>query len=271
VDVFFTVTDKKGKSIRNLKQEHFKVYEDSQPQVITNFSAEGNLPLTIALLIDTSGSVRDMLPFEQAAAIQFFESTLVRKKDRAVVIAFDTDVKVMQDYTDDTEALSRGIRRVQSGGSTSLYDAVRLAVTRKLAGQDGRKIMVMITDGDDTASRSTLSDALDAAQRHEVIIYAVSTNSPGLGGAKSKKGDDTLKKFAEATGGRVFNPSKIENLSSNFSEITDELRFQYGLAYSSTNPQRDGAFRRIRIEPSNKQYVVRARTGYFAPPAGASR
>jgi VWFA-related protein len=272
VNVLFTVTDKKGKSIRNLTQEHFRVYEDNRRQTITNFSSEANLPLTIALLIDTSGSVRDRLPFEQEAAGRFFQSTLVRQKDRAVVMSFDTNVTLIQDYTDDSDTLTRAIRKMSAGGGTALFDAAYLAVTKKLVGQDGRRILVVITDGDDTASRLSLDEALEAAQRNDVIIYAISTNSRGLGGEKNRNGDEVLKKFAEITGGKVFFPSRIEDLSSSFRDITQELRFQYALAYSPVNLARDGRFRRIRVEPSDKRYLVRARTGYFAPspPAGTT-
>jgi Ca-activated chloride channel homolog len=269
VNVLFRVTDKKGKSVRNLTQDHFRVYEDNRRQTITNFSSEGNLPLTVALLIDTSGSVRDKLRFEQEAAGRFFQSTLVPDRDRAVAMSFDTNVTLIQDYTGDPGVLSRAIRRMSAGGGTALFDAIYLAVTKKLTGQDGRRILVVITDGDDTASRLSLNDALDAAQRNDVILYAISTNSPGLGGAKNRGGDEALKKLCEATGGKVFFPARIEDLSSNFRDITEELRFQYALAYSPINLVRDGGFRRIRVEPSDKRYMVRARTGYFAPLPGA--
>lgn len=271
VDVPFTVTDRRGRSIRNLKQQHFKVYEDDRLQSIKNFSAEANLPMTIALLVDTSGSVREKLRFEQEAAVHFFQSTLVPRKDRAVVLSFDTRVDLVQDFTDDSDTLAKAVRKMRAGGGTALYDAVHLAVTRKLAGQDGRRIIVMITDGDDTSSRLPMVTALEDAQRNDVIIYAISTNSSGLGGEKNKQGDDTLKKFSEATGGKVFFPDKIEDLSSNFSDIKEELRFQYALAYTPTNLLRDGAFRRIRIEPANKDHVARARTGYFAPRSTVTR
>jgi len=265
VDVPFTVTDKKGRSIRNLKRESFKVYEDDRLQTIKNFSAEANLPMTIALLVDTSGSVKERLRFEQEAAVQFFKSALVQKKDRAAVLSFDTRVDLVQDFTDDANVLAGAVRKMRAGGGTALHDAVHLAVTKKLAGEDGRRIIVMITDGDDTSSRLSMNTALEDAQRNDVIIYAISTNSTGLGGEKNKKGDDVLKRFTETTGGKVFFPDKLEDLSSNFNSIRQELRFQYALAYSPTNLLRDGAFRRIRIEPANKDHVARARTGYFAP------
>jgi VWFA-related protein len=161
VNAVFTVADKKDKFIQGLKQEHFNVYEDGKLQSITNFSADTNLPLTIALLIDTSGSVRDRLRFEQEAAVEFFYSTLIRGKDRALVITFDSGVDLIQDYTDDPEKLATSIRTIRAGGGTSLYDAVYLAASEKLASQSGRRIMVIITDGDDNSSHVSMAEVLN--------------------------------------------------------------------------------------------------------------
>jgi len=265
VDVLFTVTDRKGRSVRNLKQEHFRVYEDDSQQTITTFSAGANLPLNIALLVDVSGSVRDKLRFEQEAAAEFFRSTLVRNKDSAVAITFDTRVELIQDYTDDPGILSKSMRKMRAGGGTALFDAVYLAVTRKLKDREGKRILVINSDGEDTASRTNMTDAINTAQRNDVIIYAISTNSSGFWGDRSRRGDDILQALTEPTGGRVFSPSKAEDLGPSFRDITQELRYQYGLSYSSTNLARDGGYRQIRIEPSDKKYVVRAREGYFAP------
>ena len=265
VNVLFTVTDKKGKFIPDLKQEHFKVFEDGRPQTITNFSAETNLPLTIALLVDTSGSVRDRLRFEQEAAIEFFYSTLIRGKDQALVITFDSGVDVIQDYTDDPETLSNSIRKMRAGGGTSLYDAVYLAATEKLARQNGRRIMVVISDGDDNSSRLSMTEVLESVQRNDIVIYTISTNAGGLGGESNSRGDKILKRFAEETGGKMFVPFKLQDLNSNFRNISDELRLQYALAYRPTDLVPDGGFRKIRIEPADKRYVVRARNGYYAP------
>ncbi len=265
VNVLFTVANKSGKFVSGLKQESFKVLEDGKPQSITNFSADTNLPLTIALLIDTSGSVHDRLHFEQEAAIEFFRSTLIRGKDKAVVIGFDSGIDLIQDYTDDPGALAKSIHTLRSGGGTSLYDAVFLAASEKLAKQDGRRIMVIISDGDDTSSHSAITSVLETVQRTDVVIYTISTNSAGLGGEGNRLGDRILKRFATDTGGRMFSPSKLEDLNSNFQNISEELRVQYALAYQSTNGLRDGGFRRIRIETSDKRQVVRARNGYYAP------
>lgn len=265
VDVLFTVTDKKGKSVRNLKREHFKVYEDGYPQTITTFSAGDSLPLSIGLLVDVSGSVRDRLKFEQEAAVHFFESTLVPNKDNAVAMTFDTRVDLIQDFTDSAATLARSMRKVRAGGGTALFDAVQVAVIRKLKDREGKKILVIISDGDDTASRTSLSDAVAVAQRNDVIVYAISTNASGMWGEKNRRGDDILRKLVEPTGGKVFSPAKASDLSSNFEDITQELRYQYGLSYNSTNLARDGGYRRIRVEPFDERYIVRARAGYFAP------
>jgi len=182
VNVLFTVADKKGKFVAGLKQESFKVYEDGKPQSITNFSADTDLPLTIALLIDTSGSVRDRLRFEQEAAIEFFYSTLIRGKDRALVITFDSGIDLIQDYTDDPEKLAKSIRTMRAGGGTSLHDAVYLAASEKLAGQTGRRIMVVISDCDDNSSRLSMTEVVESVQRNDIVIYSISTNSTGLGG-----------------------------------------------------------------------------------------
>jgi Ca-activated chloride channel family protein len=269
VNVLFTVTDKKGKFIRALTKDHFRVSEDGRAQPITNFSAEADLPLTIALLIDTSGSVRDRLRFEQEAAIEFFYSTLQRGKDRALVIRFDSGAEVVQDYTDNPSTLADSIRKMRAGGATALYDAVSLAVTEKLARQSGRRVIVLISDGDDNSSRLSMTEAMETAQRNDVAIFAISTNSSGLGGQNVKRGDRILTRFATETGGKVFFPFKVQDLSSNFRDISNELRSQYTLAYRPPNPARDGAFRRIHIDVRDKRYIVRARNGYYAPRAGA--
>src|SRR5215813_13793717 len=207
VNILFTVADKKGKFVTNLKKEDFKVFEDEKIQTVTNFSSESNLPLTIALLVDTSGSIRDKLRFEEEAAIEFFYSTLQRGKDKALVISFDSAVELLQDFTDDPEALADKIRKIRAGGGTSLYDAIYLAVNQKLAGQNGRRIVILITDGDDNSSRVSLTETLEAAQRNEVTVYAISTNSSAFFGSKEQeRGDKTLKKLAEETGGKAFFP-----------------------------------------------------------------
>jgi Ca-activated chloride channel family protein len=271
VDLLYTVADKKGKFITNLKKEDFKVYEDDRNQVITNFTAETDLPLTIALLVDTSGSIRDKLRFEQEAAIEFFYSTLHRGKDKGMVISFDSGVDLLQDFTDNPETLADAVRKIRAGGGTSLYDAIYLAVNEKLANQPGRLVIILISDGDDNSSRISLTETLELAQRRNVAIYSISTNSAAYFGSKDQdRGDKTLKRFSEETGVRPFFPEKIQDLAVSFQEIGEELRSQYRLAYIPSNNKADGTFRKIRIDVANKGYKVKARTGYYAPRAAAA-
>ncbi len=266
VDVHFTVSDKKGKLFTGLKKEDFRVFEDGQPQPITNFSAETDLPLTIGLLVDTSGSIRDKLRFEQEAAIEFFYSTIRRRKDQGMLIAFDSGVDLLQDFTDNPETLAEAVRKIRAGGGTSLYDAISLAVTEKVAGQPGRKVLIVISDGDDNASRVSLTETMEVAQKNNVAIYAISTNATAnFGTREQQRGDKTLKTFADETGGRAFFPFKLEDLAVSFADISEELRSQYTLAYNPTNTARDGTYREIRVEALNRDFKVQARNGYYSP------
>ncbi len=254
VNILFTVADRKGKFITSLKKEDFKVYEDEKQQAVTNFSTETDLPLTIALLVDTSGSIRDKLRFEQEAAIEFFYSTLRRNKDKALVISFDSGVDLLQDFADDPEVLSDAVRKIRAGGGTSLYDAVFLATTEKLTGQKGRRVLILISDGDDNSSRLSLTETLEAAQKNEVTIYGISTNSAAYFGSKDQdRGDKTLKRFSEETGGRAFFPFKVQDLAVSFQDISEELRSQYTIAYKPSNNKADGTFRKIRIDIADKR------------------
>ncbi len=272
VNILFTVADRKGKFVTNLRKDDFRVAEDERSQTITNFSSETDLPLTIALLVDTSGSIRDKLRFEQEAAIEFFYSTLQRGKDKALVISFDSGVDLLQDFTDDPEKLADAVRKIRAGGGTSLYDAIYLSVTQKLASQQGpRRVVILITDGDDNSSRVSLTETLEAAQRNDVTIYSISTNSTAFFGSKEQeRGDKTLKKFSDETGGKAFFPLKIQDLASSFLDIHDELRSQYQIGYRPSNGKMDGTFRRIRVDVADKRFKARARTGYYMPKAGAT-
>jgi VWFA-related protein len=271
VNVLFTVADRKGKFVTNLRKDDFRVFEDDRAQTINFFSSESNLPLTIALLIDTSGSIRDKLKFEEEAAIEFFYSTLQRGKDRALVISFDSGVDLLQDFTDDAEKLADKIRKIRAGGGTAMYDAVYLAINQKLAGQEGRRVVILISDGDDNSSRVSLTETLESAQRNDVTIYGISTNSAAFFGSKEQeRGDKTLKKLAEETGGKAFFPLKIQDLASSFLDIHDELRSQYQIGYRPINAKMDGTFRRIRLDVSDKRFKARAKTGYYMPKAAAT-
>ncbi len=272
VDLLVSVADKKGKFNTSLKKDDFKIFEDEKIQSITNFSSETDLPLTIALLVDTSGSIRDKLRFEQEAAIEFFYSTLRRGKDKALVISFDSGVDLLQDFTDDPEKLSDAVRKIRAGGGTSLYDAIYLAVNEKLTNQPGRRVLILISDGDDNSSRTSLTETLEVAQKNFVTIYGISTNSAAYFGSKEQdRGDKTLKKFSEETGGKPFFPFKVQDLAISFQDISEELRSQYRIAYRSSNARADGTYRKVRVDVSDKRFKAKTRNGYYAPRATAQK
>ncbi len=267
VNLVFTATDKHGKFVKDLKQQDFRVIDDNKPpDKIISFSTETNLPLRVGLLIDASNSIRDRFRFEQEAAIEFLNQIVRPKSDRAFVIGFDTTAEITQDFTDNTEYLSRGVRMLRPGGGTALFDALYFACRDKLlkAGSNVgavRKAVILISDGNDNQSRVTREEAIEMAQKAEVIVYTISTNISGV----KERGDRVLERISDATGGRAFFPFKIQDVADAFSAIQDELRSQYLLAYKPADFQRDGRFRSISIEADHKNVHVRARKGYFAP------
>lgn len=265
INVLFTVTDRKGKLVTDLDKKELKLFEDSKLQNITNFSRETDLPLTIALLIDTSTSIRDRFKFEQEAAIDFLYRTLRPKRDKALLITFDSAIELIQDFSDNPELLAKAIRQVRPGGGTKMLDAIYLACQEKLKSETGRKIIILISDGDDNLSLETVTSTLEMTQKSDVAIFSISTNSSGFFGITAPKSDKLLKKLAEDTGGRAFFPFKAEDLSQSFQDIGAELRSQYSLAYRSSNSNRDGTFRSIKIEPERKNLKVKSRKGYYAP------
>ena len=270
VNVIFTVSDKTGKFITNLPKDDFKVLEDDQPQKISNFSNETNLPLSVALLFDTSASIQGRLKFEQDAAGEFFNTTLRRGTDKGLVVTFDRTIALAQDFTDDTELLTKAIGKVHAGGNTAMFDAAYQAMSKKLAGQPGRHVIIVISDGDDNVSEKTIEETVEMAQKTDTVIYAVGTSPPELFGSSKERGNKYLKRLADETGGRLFLPIKADDLTKSYLEISQELRSQYTLGYRSTNIRRDGAYRKIRIATSNKQFKVRARDGYYASRASVN-
>ncbi|HEX2520485.1 MAG TPA: VWA domain-containing protein, partial [Terriglobia bacterium] len=265
VNVLFTVTDRKGKLVTDLSKDELKLYEDNKLQSITNFSRETDLPLTIAILIDTSSSIRDRFKFEQEAAVDFLYRTLRPKKDKALLITFDSAIELIQDFSDNPEVVAKAIRQVRPGGGTKMLDAIYLACQEKLKAEAGRKIIILISDGDDNLSLETLNSTLEMAQRSDVSLFTISTNSSGFFGLTAPKADKILKRLADDTGGRAFFPFKAEDLSQSFQDISSELRSQYSLAYRSSNGNRDGSFRAIKIDPERKNVKVKSRRGYYAP------
>jgi Ca-activated chloride channel homolog len=267
VNVVFTVTDKHGKRITDLKQADFRFVDDNKPAAeIRSFHAETNLPLQVGLLIDASNSVRDRFKFEQESAIEFLNQTVRRGYDQAMVVGFDATPEVTQDFTDDTEKLGKGVRMLRPGGGTALYDALYYAGRDKLLkkAQNGptRRAIILLSDGEDNLSHVTREEAIEMAQRAEAIVYTISTNVSGTKGA----GDKVMERIADATGGRAFFPFQIRDVANAFAEIQDELRSQYAVSYKPADLKSDGHFRTIEIVAlDRKSFRVRARRGYYAP------
>ena len=267
VNVVFTVTDKHGRHITNLKQNDFRVADDSKPpDEIRSFHSETNLPLQVGLLIDASNSVRDRFKFEQESAIEFLNQTVRPRYDRAFVVGFDATPEVTQDFTDNTEKLAHGVHELRPGGGTALYDAVYFACRDKLLKTPhttaARRALILLSDGDDNLSHVTREEAIEMAQRAEAIVYTISTNVSGTKGS----GDKVLERIADATGGRAFFPFQIRDVANAFAEIQNELRSQYAIAYKPANFKTDGHYRTIEIVASDrKNFRVRARRGYYAP------
>ena len=268
VNVIFTVTDKHGRFVKDLIKDDFRVLDDKMPQQqVVNFRRETDLPLRVGLLIDASNSVRDRFKFEQAAAIEFLNQIIRPHHDRAFVVGFDTTPEITQDFTESTELLSRGVRSLRPGGGTALYDALYFACRDKLAkagpeNGEVRRAIILLSDGEDNQSHVTREEAIEMAQKAEVIVYPISTNVSGMKG----HGDKVLERIADATGGRSFFPFKVEDVANAFTEIQEELRSQYSLAYRPADFKRDGRYHSIEIlAHKQKSLHVRSRRGYYAP------
>ena len=266
VNVLFIATDKHGKFVRDLNQNDFSILDDHKPpQAILNFRRETDLPLHMGLLVDVSGSVNGRFDFEQNAATSFLEHTLRAHFDKAFIVGFNTKSQVAQDFTDNVQLLSAGVHRLRNGGGTALYDAVYRACKEKFLkdrpDRPVRKAIVIVSDGEDNQSEFSKAQAIEMAQRAEVIIYAISTDDSGL----VMRGDKVLEQLAEATGGRAFFPFKMKDITRSFAAIEDELRSQYVVSYKPANFDADGRYRSIEISSLKKDLQVRARKGYFAP------
>jgi VWFA-related protein len=267
VNLIFTVTDKHGRYNPNLQQSDFALLDDSKaPAKVNSFHQQINLPLRVGILIDTSTSIRSRFQFEQQSANEFFLEMLKSKNDRAFVMGFDVTPTVTQDWTNNIDGLETGVNKLRPGGGTALYDAVYTACRDKLLdvsrGQEPtRKAIVLLSDGEDNQSRAYLDEAIKECQRAETIIYGISTNwTPSRG-----KGDKVLAQMAQDTGGQVFFPPTVEEVSNSFKDIEEELRSQYALTYTPADFKMDGAFRTIYLYCNDRRYQVRARKGYFAP------
>jgi len=265
VRVVFTVTDRHGRYIKDLKSNDFKVIDDQKPAELRSFRSETDLPLQVGLLVDASNSVRDRFKFEQDAAIEFLNSIIRPKYDKAFVVGFDATPEVTQDFTDSTENLSSGVRMLRAGGGTAMYDALYFACRDKLLkqAQTGpvRRAIILLSDGEDNLSHVTREEAIEMAERAEVIVYTISTNISGTKGS----GDKVLERIAEATGGRSFFPFQMREMSDAFVSIQEELRSQYAIGYKPANFVADGHFRTIEILAQEKGLKVRTKKGYYAP------
>lgn len=286
VDVLFTVLNRRNKLVPDLAQNDFKIWDDKSPQAIRYFSRQTDLPLRIGLLMDTSNSIRDRLKFEQDAATSFLFNVLRHNKDQAFVMTFDDEPTILQGFTDDAGRLRDEIAKTRAGGGTAIYDAIYTACQKELSHPPRppgdqpdvvRRVMILISDGDDNLSNHTRSEAIEMAQRYSVVIYTISTSTQWIQLSQTNpdkaanrkthltEGDRILQDLAEETGGRAFFPYHVDDLDQSFQDIGDELRNQYSIAYIPTNYQLDGKYHRIRIElPEHKGYQVRARRGYFA-------
>ena len=265
VHVVFTVTDRHGRYIKDLKSNDFTVVDDQLPAELRSFNSETDLPLQVGLLVDASNSVRDRFKFEQEAAIEFLNSIIRPRYDEAFVVGFDATPEVTQDFTDSTESLSNGVRILRAGGGTAMYDALYFACRDKLLKHEQskpvRRAIILLSDGEDNLSHVTREESIEMALRADTIVYTISTNISGMKG----KGDKVLERIAEATGGRAFFPFQMRDVSDSFLSIQEELRSQYALAYKPANFIADGRYRTIEILAQDRNLKVRAKKGYYSP------
>jgi VWFA-related protein len=284
VNVFVTARDKHNGIISDLTKDDFKVYEDGQEQKVAYWDKEANMPVTLGILIDTSGSMQNILDAEQDAASRFVHE-IMRKRDEAMVVSFDFDLNLLADFTEDTAVLERAIRRtrinaVSSGGvvtpgtvpmgangGTDLYDAVYAACHDELASEAGRKAIILLTDAEDTGSKLTLQDSIEAAQRTDAVIHVLRLSDEPfyLGMGIGYSGASVARKMAEDTGGREIEVRSQKSLEKAFDQISEELRSQYVIGYYPTNTKHDGTFRKIKVEVSRPDVKLLARKGYYAP------
>lgn len=284
VNVFVTARDRHNAIISDLTKDDFKVYEDGQEQKVAYYALEKNLPLTLGILIDTSGSMQNILDAEQDTASRFVHE-IMRKRDEAMIVSFDFDLNLLAEFTEDTAVLEEAIRRtrinaVSSGGvvtpgtvpmgqngGTDLYDAVYAACHDELVHEAGRKAIILLTDAEDTGSKLSMQDAIEAAQRSDTVIHVLRLSdepfymSMGMG----YSGAAVARRMAEDTGGREVEVRSEKSLEKAFDLITEELRSQYVLGYYPTNNKHDGTFRKIKVEVDRSDVKLLARKGYYAP------
>jgi len=289
VNVIATVVTRREKLVTDLERPEFRVFDNGQEQKIEYFARETDLPLRIGLLLDTSNSIRERLEFEKDAAIEFLGNTMRRNKDQAFLMIFDNEPSVIQNYTDDAGTLTEAVQRQKAGGGTALYDAI-ISASEKLAqappsadGSPVRRVIVVITDGEDNLSSGARGAAVDAAERAGAAIYCISSSTQWVNASDTKdpkkmverktlktEPDKVLDEFAGETGGRAFYPYSVDDLGQSFQDIGEELRNQYALAYFPPTGGAAGQFHKIRVEVGRKGLIVRTRKGYYAPRPTAS-
>jgi VWFA-related protein len=284
VQLFFNVKDKKGALIPNLTKDDFQVLEDGTAQTVKYFNAESNLPLTLGIMIDASGSQRNVIDMEKEVGGAFLRQILT-DKDEAFVISFDITVDLLQDFTRDAHRLQAALNKAKvnvdytSGGipgmgggpvpthnapGTLLYDAAYLAAHDMLAKEVGRKAMILLTDGQDEGSRLKLQDAIEAAQKADAIVYVLLCADRGFYGGFGYSGESDMRKLTEQTGGRVINVgNKFDKLKEAFDQISAELRSQYNIGYTPSNNKQDGSYRKLEIK-CKQNYKIQSRAGYYA-------
>lgn len=289
VQLFFNVKDKHGTLIPNLPKDDFDIFEDGKQQTVKYFKAESDLPLTLGIMIDSSGSQQRVLDMEKEVGATFLEN-IIRPKDEAFVISFDIDITLLQDFTNSVSRLRHALNeaKINTGGvscsggpigpqgpipcsssgprGTALYDAVYLASHDELGHEVGRKAMILLTDGEDQGSRLKIKDAIEAAQKADTICYVIMiadrSFAYGFGGYT---GESDMRKLTQETGGRVIDVgNKVEKLRKAFDDIAAELRSQYNIGYTPTNSNRDGGFRKVEVKSKQGDYKIQARSGYYA-------
>jgi Ca-activated chloride channel family protein len=273
-----TVTDKDNRFVVDLNGTDFEITEDKTQQAIISFQPQSNLPLDVAVLMDTSNSVKPKLKFEKDAAYSFLETVLKYRRDRALFVTFDSQVELRQDFTNRLDLLTKAIDKVKAQGGTKMYDAIYSVCEEKMMAPTSlgrRHAMVVITDGEDTESERELKDTIDIAQRSETTVYVISTKSGGFFGVQAgmvdRKEDKELKRLAEETGGRAFFTAEVIELERSLAGIARELRSQYLIAYEPTNGNYDGKYRQVEVRlPKHKDLRIRTKKGYTAVPPRAT-
>jgi VWFA-related protein len=263
INVPLTIKDNRGQLVSSIDPAQLKLFEDDRLQTIAFFSKETNLPLYIGLLIDSSNSIAERFTFETQTAANFLKNSAKKGHDKAFLMTFNSKIDLLEDFTDDPSLVLQALEKIRPRGATRFYDAMVQACLTQMAPLEGRKALVVISDGDDNASELGWKKVLRSAHSADVTIYTISTH-PHSRGSKLEKPGKILSRLAEGTGGQAFFPADSQEFASSFDTISRELRSQFSLAYRSSNSIQDGSFRKIKIESPRKDWVLRAKKGYYS-------